>query len=47
MEVSGWLYAPAALLLREKAPGNHWIGGWTRMQFWAVLISKFYVHLNF
>jgi len=28
MEVSGQLHAPAALLLRERAPGIHWLGGW-------------------
>jgi hypothetical protein len=28
MEVSGQLHALAALPLRERAPGTHWIGGW-------------------
>jgi hypothetical protein len=28
MEVSGQIYAPAALPPRERAPGTHWIGGW-------------------
>jgi hypothetical protein len=27
MEVSGQLYAPAALPPRERVPGTHWIGG--------------------
>jgi hypothetical protein len=27
LEVSGQLHAPAALP-RERAPGDHWIGGW-------------------
>jgi len=28
MEVSGQFHTPAALLLRERAPVTHWIGGW-------------------
>jgi hypothetical protein len=28
MEVSDQLHAPTALLLRERAPGTHWIGYW-------------------
>jgi hypothetical protein len=28
MEVSGQLYAPAALPHRERTPSTHWIGGW-------------------
>jgi hypothetical protein len=28
MEVSGQIHAPAALPLKEKDPGAHWIGGW-------------------
>jgi hypothetical protein len=28
MEVSGQLQASVALLLGERGPGTHWIGGW-------------------
>jgi hypothetical protein len=32
MEFSGKFYAPAALPLRERAPGTHWIGGWVGLR---------------
>jgi hypothetical protein len=28
MEMSGQLYAPAALLPGKEPPGTQWIGGW-------------------
>jgi hypothetical protein len=42
MELSGQLHAPAALTPKERAPGNHWIGGWvgTRAVLDAVVKRK-------
>jgi hypothetical protein len=35
MEVSGQLYAPAALPPGTEPPGTHWIWGWVNPQIWS------------
>jgi hypothetical protein len=38
MEVGSQLYAPAALLPSERAPGTHCIGGWVGPR--AILVKR-------